>query len=300
MSALAEVPVAKSKPQRNHIYHASASLLDAEVQFPLEEKIYPQANVQLYGSGDKSYHHFREITDYRFEGIFSYRYGYTQVAGHKSPKPGHGYATLATSVVEGLNILDVLTADRVVARISTDHPVDGEVPSVSFLGTRFENLRIGGHKVEIGTDLEMVGPKPKEDKSYFDENYSGMLGRFSKQQNDVRGSGSVPEWLELRRNGEPKINRDEASCSLATGLDKKHLESLKSLGLQVFGNAIYVPHFGKLYFGELTVSRDKPTEPNEYESYHFRLTMVRFKLGCPTVTSGGASTADSNGQGGHN
>ena len=49
--------------------------------------------------------------------------------------------------VEDLNGLDVLTADRVVAQIFTEHPpYDPEngqsdaVPTVSFLGTRFDNL----------------------------------------------------------------------------------------------------------------------------------------------------------------
>ena len=60
-------------------------------------------------------------------------------------KPGHGWATLTTVVVDDLNVLEVLTADRVVGQIITDYPLEGYVPAVSFLGTRFDNLRIAGH-----------------------------------------------------------------------------------------------------------------------------------------------------------
>jgi len=57
-------------------------------------------------------------------------------------------------------VLDVLTADRVVGQIITEHPLVGYVPIISFLGTRFENLRIAGHPVELDLDLNILGDKP--------------------------------------------------------------------------------------------------------------------------------------------
>ena len=96
-------------------------------------------------------------------GDLSYEAAHTQVAGNRETKPGHdGYTTLVTSVVEGLNILDVVTADLVVAQISTDHPLVGYVPSITFLGTRFENLRIAGHKVdELEMCLDIFGKRAR-------------------------------------------------------------------------------------------------------------------------------------------
>ncbi len=57
---------------------------------------------------------------------------YTQVAGNRSTKSGQGWTTLTTSVIEGLNVLDVVTADRVVGQTITEHPLEGYVPSDQF------------------------------------------------------------------------------------------------------------------------------------------------------------------------
>src|SRR5262249_21159088 len=148
-----------------HEYYAEANVLNADLEQPLEEKIKAQAYVKLPKDG---HYQFKKADKFRFEGIITYESGYTQVAGHPSSK-SDGFSTLATSVLEGLNALDVVTADRVVAQISTVHPFFGEgpVPSVTFLGTRFENLRIGGHKIEITPNLGILGPRPNVNVSYL-------------------------------------------------------------------------------------------------------------------------------------
>ena len=54
-----------------------------------------------------------------------------------------------TATIEGLNFLDVLTADRLVARISSYYLFEEEHSHYSFVGTQFDNLRIGGYPVEL-------------------------------------------------------------------------------------------------------------------------------------------------------
>ena len=127
--------------QRVHHFHAEATALHAQLQHPLTQEIKPQNFVKLGNGGGYLSEHAR---DYRVEGVVSYKSAHTHVAGHKSPKPDHGWVTLATSSIEQLNVLEVVTADRVVSQVSTEHPLVGHVPTVTFLGTRFENLRIGG------------------------------------------------------------------------------------------------------------------------------------------------------------
>jgi len=61
-------------------------------------------------------------------------------AGTRSAKPDYSVTTLATSVITGLKVHDIVTADIVFAQVSTEHPLAGRVPWVTFLGTRFENL----------------------------------------------------------------------------------------------------------------------------------------------------------------
>src|ERR1035438_1157151 len=164
-----------------HNYYAEANVLSADLKQPLEERIRPQASVELPRDG---HYQYRQADPFHFEGILSYKGGYTQVAGHPSSKTA-GFVTLTTSVVEDLNVLDVVTADRVVAQISTVHPVHGkgQVPSVTFLGTRFDNLRIDGHRVEVERDLEILGPRHEDDRSYFDD--AGVLDRISQQYREI-------------------------------------------------------------------------------------------------------------------
>src|SRR5579864_3520644 len=87
-----------------HEYHAEATVLFADLEHPLEEKIKPRAHVKLPKDG---HYHFKHADPFRFEGVISYRSGYTQVAGHPSSKKD-GFATLTTSVLEGINVLDVV------------------------------------------------------------------------------------------------------------------------------------------------------------------------------------------------
>src|SRR5580698_11284354 len=164
-----------------HDYYAEATVLSAELEQPLRDEIKPRAHVKLPKDG---HYQFKQADPFRFEGILSYQSGYTQVAGHPSSKVA-GFTTLATSVLEGLNVLDVITADRVVAQISTVHPAygKGQVPSVTFLGTRFDNLRIDGHAVEVERNLEILGPKPVDDESYFDNRE--VLDRISQQYDRI-------------------------------------------------------------------------------------------------------------------
>jgi hypothetical protein len=290
--AVAEIPF--TGIQRVHTYHGEADLLEMEVKEPFHEKVRPQAKVELYGGGERSHYHFKHSGPFRVEGVASYQSGYTQVAGARSLKHERRFSTLVTSVVEGLNILDVLTADRVVAQISTAHPIDGAVPEVSFLGTRFENLRIAGHKVEIDSNLDILGPRPVKDKSYFDN--QTVLDRMAQQYEKLSKDENLPDWARERyphdcekwRVKEQDTRTDIAKCSLVNRVNS---------GQKSFGHVIDVPHFGKFFLGELTVQRTVPKKPDDFDTYRFHLTMVRMELGCATSASGGSSTADSNGQG---
>ncbi len=69
-------------------------------------------------------------------------------------KRGDHFITLATATVENLNILDVITADRIVSRVTSIYPAGkkgeellekGWAPSeFCFAGSHFDNLRIDG------------------------------------------------------------------------------------------------------------------------------------------------------------
>src|SRR5271154_6572103 len=211
MATMMKPPLPQDEKKSFHEYYAAADVLSADFEEPLREEIKPRAHVKLPKDG---HYQFKQAEPFRLDGLISYRSGYTQVAGHRSTKHAHGFTTLATSVVEDLNVLDVVTADRVVGQVSTEHPIEGEVPSVTFLGTRFVNLRIGGHKVEVDQDIHILGPKPAKDKSYFED--SGVLSRMSQQYTNIRKTKNLPDWADKEfRWDKGAVQREgKAACSL--------------------------------------------------------------------------------------
>jgi hypothetical protein len=292
-----------------HEYNGEASILSAHLVQPLEDDIKPQAHVTLPKNGR---YQFKKAHPFRFKGIISYHSGYAQVAGHPSSK-GDGFATLATAAVEGLNVLDVVTADRVVAQISTVHPPfgSGQVPSVTFLGTRFENLRIGGHKIKVTRKLDILGAKPAGDKSYFED--PGVQSRVSLQYDKVATAEGHPE---LAAAAYPKgragvIGSDELQCSLVDSVEGEPEEAKSgeakpgeaapkvSYGGTSFGHVIDVPHFGKIFLAELKVTREPSKDLKlEADKYRFHLTMIRLDMGCLAQGSATVAPVDTNGQGG--
>jgi hypothetical protein len=272
-----------------HDYYAEATVLSAELEQPLRDEIKPRAHVKLPKDG---HYQFKQADPFRFEGILSYQSGYTQVAGHPSSKVA-GFTTLATSVLEGLNVLDVITADRVVAQISTVHPAygTGQVPSVTFLGTRFDNLRIGGHKVEVERSLDILGPRSEDDRSYFDDR--DVLGRISDQYKTIAKTKNLPDWAAREYpEGRPALNGSrKLECSVVNGV--------KGAPGTPFGHVIDLPHFGKIFLGELQVERE-PGEPSKgkYDAYTFHLTMIRLEMGCLAKGCAKIVALDANGTGG--
>jgi len=289
-----DLSLVEPDPDAVHQYYAEADVLSADIQQPVQDVIKPRAYVELSKKGrceDKGHYHYKKADPFHLDGILSYEGGYTQVAGHPSSKIA-GFSTLATSVVEGLNVLDVVTADRVVAQISTVHPAygTGQVPEVTFLGTRFDNLRIAGHKVEVDRCLDILGPKLAGDESYFDN--GGVLGRISQQYDQIATAAELPDWAsEEYPRGRPVLNGNGTlKCSLVNRVAGAPGRS--------FGHVIDVPHFGKIFLAELQVVRERGNS-NEgiYDGYRFHLTMIRLKMGCIGDGTTNITTADTNGKG---
>ena len=276
-----------------HHYHANASVLSAEFQQPMMERIASPAAVHLPEEGGYEY---KRAEPYRLKGILSYESGYAQVAGHRNSH-AVGFTTLASAAIDGLNILDVVTADRIVGQIATEHldyrENEDPVPRVTFLGARFENLRISGHKVEVERHLDILGPKPAKRRSYFED--AGVLDRISTQYSAIRKAEGFPLWARERYRWEQKAAQKNGSmcCSLVRGV-----QGLPGPAI-TFGHVIEVPHFGKIFLGELKVERRKPERPERAETYTFHLTMIRLELGCVAHGSGTIVPLDSNGGGGH-
>jgi hypothetical protein len=277
--------------KRQHFYHAEATVLEGHLSLPLVEDIERQAYAKL--PAVEGGYISEPPKGYRLGSVISYSSAYTQVAGHPDVKPGHGWSALATAVVEDFNVLDILTADRVVAQISTSHPLVGYVPSVSFLGTRFENLRIAGHPVEVKLDLDLLGPKPANDAPYSRDR--GFLDKISSQYQPIRHHEDVPGDLHQRYNrlpagfGSGKDYRETVECSLVNHVDGSYPG-------KSFGHAIRVPNFGVIHLATVHLEQSGYQEATGiFEETLFRLTMIELQMGCPVAGQAQAAALVING-----
>jgi hypothetical protein len=273
--------MSEAKP-RKHIYNAEAKIIEGHLRLPITHRIQPQAHAQLPAEGGYQYCHSR---DYRIEGILSYDSAHSHVSGSKGMKPGEGWGTLSTTVIEGLNIMEILTADRVVGQIITEHPLVGHVPTISFLGTRFENLRIAGEPVELDLDTDILGPKPENDAPYTKE--GKVLSRIVSQYKRISGSAGLPTELAGRYEqlASSLESTEKVECSLVN-------QAAGAYSGQTFGHIIRIPHFGTVTLGKLTVTHSE-FAAGKPEKTLVELTMIDLKLGCVIdgdIPVGGGST----------
>jgi len=279
---------------RKSYYFAEATALAGKLLLPLDQEIKPQAFAKL---PDKGGYVAQRANKFRVESAISYEAAHTQVAGNREKKPGHGYSTLVTSVIEGLNILDVVTADLVVAQISTEHPLDGYVPSVTFLGTRFENLRIAGHEVKLELCLDIFGKKPENDEPYTrsPEFVNHVAEQHARVREQESGHESPLEELLQRFSLVPESfanstgDEENVECSLVDKAEGAYPG-------QTSGHVIHVPHFGTIHLARLRLKHDdfKPGTRTPRRT-HAELTMIDADMGCISHGQVQAATTRTNG-----
>lgn len=316
----------------SHYFHAEAHALSGKLELPFKEQIKKQAFVKLEGElanlteeerAQRSYFS-QHGKNFRLEGIVSYAAAHTQVSGHASQKHEGASVTLATSVVEDLNVLNVVTADRVVAQISTTHYPDARTPSVTFLGTHFENLRIARHPADPYLRLDLIGDPPAEktalhvnEGSRFmkavEAQYLRLKSNLEKLAADDRkkmrldaSSGSLSnkydglnlDYASIKNKADAAqkgASWDGITCSLVENVDIKDITMKGSEGENVnihpparpFGHVIHIPDFGTIFLAELRVNHNS-----------YNLTMIRLELGCLADGNLNAAAANVNGKGG--
>lgn len=258
-----------ANPRRAFHYHANAHVLSGRFTRPIQHLIEVQGASSLPTIGG---HGKARVENFALEHFVSFKRGYTHVSG--SPQEIDGvthHTTLVTAVVEGLNLLDVVTADRIVARFASNYAMNDKPsePQFTFIGSRFENLQIAGcpAKIELDVDLFEKMPTFQDARNEFKSNRD-----LRKIAEDAFGISEQPR--EVPENG-------AILCSI---VDVKKLAT-DCPGVRRKGHCFVIPKFGKLFLGEILM------RPG-----HRTLTMVRFELGSPVEGSGTIVQLDSNGQ----
>jgi hypothetical protein len=267
----------------------------------LNQEIHQQVPVLL--KDRRGGHFFQRAERYSLEGLISFESGYTRVSGNRSLK-NHGWVTLATSVLEGLNVLDVITADRMVAQVSTEHPLEnGHVPHVTFLGTHFENLRVGGYPVEVELDLGICGEKPKGDTPYTED--PGFLDRIERQCASIASAPGLSTALRAEYDEELKqiaeIRNGNGSGKGEGKPPKLGCTLVKSISpipiAKSYGNVLEIPGFGAVLLAAVEVGSlakaGASAQAGDKVGNYFNLTMLQMRMGCigdGKVSAGNAST----------
>lgn len=329
----------------SHYFHAEAHALAGRLKLPFEEEIKKQAFVKLEGHladlpveerAQRNYFS-QHAKNFRLEGIFSYAAAHTQVSGHQSDKHDGASVTLATSVVEDLNILNVVTADRVVAQISTTHFPGEYCPHVTFLGTHFENLRIARHRAEPYLKLDLAGARPEGKDALPVNKGTGLMSTIEAQYQRLKekigglaaeerkkmrlmdtdaslgnkyygfnlNSASIQEQASKARQADEAEQPTEAQKA-----DRKwggvtcslveHVE-IKDISVKAAdGQSIQIPPPAQTFGHVIHIPDFGNIFLAELTLKHnsYNLTMIRLEMGCLAAGSAGVSNASVNGKGG--
>jgi hypothetical protein len=302
MATMTETPEAtNTETPPSHEFHAEAHVLSGELQRPVEQKIERHVPVALKGRRSGHLHRFSE--DISIEGLITFKSGHARVSGSKSLKH-HGWVTLSTSILEGLNVFEVITADRLVSQVSTEHPLkDGHFPHVTFLGTQFNNLKVSGFPVTLKLNFGICGKKSNGETSFLDdfEFLSGVKDQTEKIVEQMAKADDLPKDLKHEYDkrlarikdlmaGKKSGHEPNLTCSLVESID-----AIPSLGARAFGHVLVIPDFGTVSLGEVEVGEKKYDSSYKRPDNYFELKIINMNLGCVGTGSVSAGTVTANG-----
>lgn len=275
-----------------HRYHAEATALEGNLRQPHRQPLERQAHAKIPETGGYLSQH---AESFRAEGIVSYDAAHTQAAGHlEENKPNGGFKSLSTSLVENLNILNIVTADRVAGTISTEHPLNGYVPKVTFLGSHFHNLRIAGFSFEVELDFDLLDDIPEE-KTYTW--HDGFLKRMAERFGIFRREDSPAPQALKELFGPERTDAADSESGLFSLVKNIEIKGLGKFPGTVHGHVIELPHFGRISVAEGRIVHNDPNkgEKNYYKQTLFELSMLKIEMGCQASGMMAMSNGKTNG-----
>lgn len=246
------------------IYHFNASAYAFSCHFtrPFHELTAVQAASTLpiiggYGSA--------RVENFKYYEYITLKAAYTHVSGSLQDDDG-SHNTLVTSTLEGLNLFDVVTADRIVCRLYSKHLPDQKEAEITIVGSKFENLRISGHPVQVDLDFELFESIPT---------YKAATTEFAKKSK-FRKIAQDPfhDGITLPDPGP----NGAFLCSCVKDMETD------CPGVTRKGHSFHVKGFGKIFLAELFIKHGERT-----------LSMIRTEFGSANKGSGSGGTGKTNG-----
>lgn len=233
-------------------FHALAHALAGEFRHPLWSIIPARASAALSTIGG---HTIVEERAFHFQDFVCFKSAHTLVSGKR--RRDETFVTHASTVVKGLNILGMVTADRIISRLTSVHSPRDPEGHIIAEDSRFEGLKINGQDVRVMLRRELL----VKSKTFADL-AKGIAGD--------KKSGKIVGFDE---------DRKVALCSLVEKIETK------LGGVDAKQHVIEVKNFGKIFLAEVFTSPGTRT-----------LTMLRLELGSPHVAEITAAETTTNGQ----
>ena len=248
------------------MYSGSAYGFAGEIERPFRQVIPTQAATVLGASGGRG---LDRVDKYKLEGVVSFDAAYVEVGG-SFDECHNRHTSYASSTIENLNILNVVTADRVVSRIAIYSPSateDSREFTFNITGSHFENLKIAGHKVDVKLATHIFHEHDTHSKiakahqsSKLDEwLVGGKLGKVSDRdlqeiENTYHALGGISRAVKAWKQKGEKRNTDLMAFS-----PMNHVKIEDHAGpnteLLGFGSIICIPKFGVVRLAELTACK---------------------------------------------
>ncbi len=259
----------KGIQSKRYIFQADAFGVAGQIVHPFHDIIPVQAASALPSEGGFG---SARAEAFRYKEILSFGAAYTQVIGTEAHE---GFSeTLSLSVVEKFNLLDVVTCDRMVARLTSNYPGErqegSDLPAENYIvpiGSHFEGLRIGNvyfERLEVAPEYFC---RPEH------ASWTGLQKALASDQ-----ERNMLQPLSLRgQDGNPVPLRAGGQGANVLGFCLALTES-KSAGEPGVPLRFKLPQFGTVHLGEFFCY---PTAR--------QLTMLRVDLGCPVQGSVSAS-----------
>jgi hypothetical protein len=284
---------ASSSSKHTFHYHASAHVLSGQFWRPFQRVIEVQAPSVLPSIGGIGN---SRVENYRLDELVSFTTGYTHVSGSEMEKKDDKgqsrtvHNTQVTATIEGLNILDVITADRIVARLASvydaeDREAAGE-PRILLIGSRFENLRIAGCDVHVSFHHKLFLDAP----TFGLATANNDLQKLAAETGEAAFPDTKSEKIDAKPGGALlcSLVKDVKFKCPDEGVKFKSLQDGEHVcpGVTQYGrHTFHVREFGNVYLGEVL-----------FEHGRKMLTMLRLKLGSPNGAGMIVVQASSNGQ----
>lgn len=273
------------RQSRSYSFRVDANALGGFLEEPLRKIIPAVAPVSLPPVGGIA---SARSDAFNFDEIVSCSSAHTLVTGTEHHADG-SISMLTTAVVENLNLLEVVTADRIVAQVSISIPKGSGEIQISLAGTRFEGLRLAGRHTQPAMNAALSPSPTGADRNALPLSWQDIQKAGKSQAKRLvdgfkaRGDKDADQWAQTR-HGWMTVDPPPGGkllCSLVDGFAAQ--DSIGSCG-----HIVEIPGFGRFFFGELRVCRDS-----------VQLVAIRADLGCPvkgkiTVSSGGGGGTGDN------